>query len=52
VVWNPGPGHGLNDVPDGDERNFVCLETAELTPVMIQPGALWTARQTLQTGPL
>ncbi len=33
VVWNPGPGHGLADVPDGDEARFVCVETAELTPV-------------------
>lgn len=47
VVWNPGPGHGLADVPDGDERNFVCIESAELTAVLIQPASTWTGRQTL-----
>ena len=47
VVWNPGPGHGLSDVPEGDERNFVCIETAELTAIMIQPGGIWNGRQTL-----
>jgi glucose-6-phosphate 1-epimerase len=48
VVWNPGPGHGLGDVPDGDERNFVCIETAELTAVTLLPGAAWNGRQTLR----
>jgi glucose-6-phosphate 1-epimerase len=47
VVWNPGPGHGLADVPDGAEQSFVCIEAAELTAVMIQPASIWTGRQTL-----
>ena len=41
VVWNPGPGHGLADVPDGAERGFVCIEPAILTPVWLFPGAEW-----------
>jgi glucose-6-phosphate 1-epimerase len=41
VVWNPGPGHGLGDVPDGAERGFVCIEPAALTPVPLAPGAEW-----------
>jgi glucose-6-phosphate 1-epimerase len=47
VVWNPGPGHGLADVPDGAEQSFVCIEAAELTAAMIQPASIWTGRQTL-----
>lgn len=47
VVWNPGPGHGLADVPDGDEQAFVCIEPAALTAVLIQPGSTWTGRLTL-----
>jgi glucose-6-phosphate 1-epimerase len=47
VLWNPGPDHGLADVPDGDERHFVCLEAAQLTPQMIQPASIWSGRQTL-----
>ena len=50
VVWNPGSGHGLSDVPDGDERHFVCVEAAELTGVSLLPGAIWTGRQTLSSG--
>lgn len=41
VVWNPGSGHGLPDVVDGDERQFVCIEPALLDPVTIQPGERW-----------
>lgn len=52
VIWNPGPGHGLADVPDGDERNFVCIETAELTAVRLPPEGSWSARQTLQASSL
>jgi len=47
VIWNPGPEHGLADVPDGGERNFVCIEAAELTPTMIQPASIWRGRQTI-----
>ena len=30
VFWNPGPGHGLPDVPVGGENDFVCLEAVAL----------------------
>jgi hypothetical protein len=51
VVWNPGPGHGLADVPEGGERDFVCIEAAELTAVTVQPGDTWRGRQTLRSSP-
>jgi glucose-6-phosphate 1-epimerase len=44
VIWNPGPGHGLADVPDGGERRFVCVEAAQLSTVQLAPGADWTAQ--------
>jgi len=47
VVWNPGPGHGLGDVPDGDEQQFVCIEPAVLTAVLLKPGNSWTGSQIL-----
>ena len=50
VIWNPGPDHGLADVPDGGERNFVCIEAAQLTAIMIQPTNIWSGRQTLVVG--
>ncbi|MFI7585592.1 D-hexose-6-phosphate mutarotase [Spongisporangium articulatum] len=51
VVWNPGPGHGLADVPAGAEAGFVCVEAARLTPVTLPAGATWTGRQTLRAEP-
>ena len=47
VVWNPGPGHGLADVPEGGEAGFVCVEAAALAPVTLRPGEVWTGRETL-----
>lgn len=47
VTWNPGPGHGLADVPAGDERHFVCCEPAVVTPLELLPGHSWTGRQLL-----
>jgi len=48
VVWNPGPEHGLADLPGEDWRRFVCLELAQIEhrPVL-DPGEEWVARQTL-----
>jgi glucose-6-phosphate 1-epimerase len=43
VVWNPGAGSGLADVPDGGEREFVCIEPAALTPQRLAPGQTWAA---------
>jgi glucose-6-phosphate 1-epimerase len=51
VVWNPGAGHGLGDVPEGAERDFVCVEPAVLTAVRLEPGAVWTGRQRLVAPP-
>ncbi len=51
VMWNPGARHGLADVPDEAERDFVCLEPALLTPVVLQPGETWNGRQILQVMP-
>lgn len=47
VVWNPGPGHGLTDVGDGDEAHFVCVEPAVLDPVTLDPGQAWRGSLTL-----
>ncbi len=43
VVWNPGAGHGLSDVPAGEEAGFVCIEPAVLEPTRIAPGHAWQA---------
>jgi glucose-6-phosphate 1-epimerase len=51
VLWNPGPGHGLGDVPAGAERGFVCIESAELTAVVVKPSATWEGTQTLTSTP-
>ena len=47
VVWNPGPGHGLGDVPEGAERGFVCIEPAVLDAVTLAPGESWTGTERL-----
>jgi glucose-6-phosphate 1-epimerase len=51
VVWNPGPGHGLPDVPDGGEREFVCIEPALLTSEVLAPGWLWRGSMRLSVRP-
>jgi glucose-6-phosphate 1-epimerase len=48
VVWNPGIGHGLEDVPSGAERHFVCVEPAVLDPVTLEPGERWTGALRLE----
>lgn len=50
VAWNPGPGHGLADVREGDETSFVCVEPAALSPVHLPPGGVWSSSLTLTTG--
>ena len=52
VLWNPGPQHGLPDVPDGAEAGFVCIEAARLSPVTLAPGESWTGRQVLVAEPV
>lgn len=49
VIWNPGPGHGIADLPAADYRKFVCVEPAAVKqPVELMPGAQWPASLTLQ----
>jgi len=46
VVWNPGPDHGLADLPGDDWKRFVCLELAQIEhPPVLAPGEEWFARQ-------
>lgn len=46
VVWNPGPAHGLSDLPAEEWRRFVCLEAAQIEqPVWLAAGEQWFARQ-------
>lgn len=46
VVWNPGPGHGLADLPADAWRQFVCLELGQiLRPARVEPGETWCGLQ-------
>ena len=47
VVWNPGPGQTLPDVPSGLEAQFVCIEPVVLNPVVLPAGQTWTASHTV-----
>ena len=50
VVWNPGRERAaaLHDLEPGDERRFVCIESAVIqTPVTLAAGRAWTGTQTL-----
>jgi glucose-6-phosphate 1-epimerase len=47
IVWHPGAGHGLPDVPEGAEAGFLCIEAAALGPQRLGPGQSWTGRETL-----
>lgn len=50
VVWNPGAALAaeLADLGAGEQRHFVCVEAANiLSPIRLEPGALWTGAQTL-----
>jgi glucose-6-phosphate 1-epimerase len=51
VLWNPGPGRPLGDVPEDAGSEFVCIEAARLSPVTLPAGATWTGRQTLTARP-
>jgi len=50
VVWNPGPDHGLADVPPGGASSFICLEPAQLDPVQLAAGGSWQASATWLAG--
>jgi glucose-6-phosphate 1-epimerase len=43
VVWNPGEGHALDDVPPDGAGQFLCVEPARLRPVTVEPQGLWRA---------
>lgn len=50
VVWNPGPALSaqLADMPDDGWRHMLCVEAACIdTPVVLAPGAAWSAWQVL-----
>jgi glucose-6-phosphate 1-epimerase len=49
VIWNPGPGQTLGDVPAGAEREFVCIEPAALKSITIRPGSSWNGHLILQS---
>ncbi|MGO4775051.1 hypothetical protein AB4084_05950, partial [Lysobacter sp. 2RAB21] len=54
VVWNPGAelAAGLADLGAGEHRHFVCVEAGNvLTPVRLEPGAVWTGAQILTVEP-
>lgn len=45
VVWNPGAAATLADLPAGDWRHFVCIESAAIGRMpRLAPGDEWTAR--------
>jgi glucose-6-phosphate 1-epimerase len=49
VVWNPGPetSRRFDDLEPDDHGAFVCVEAAEVRPVSVPAGGVWTGRQTL-----
>lgn len=49
VVWNPGPNHGIGDMPQEDWRHFVCIEPAQVeNRRLLAPGESWTGTQTIE----
>jgi glucose-6-phosphate 1-epimerase len=41
VAWNPGPEHAFADIPQGGEKQFICIGAADIAPDaerVIQPG--------------
>lgn len=49
VVWNPGPETSarFDDLLPDDHRSFVCIEAAEMRPVVVAPGQRWSGSQTI-----
>lgn len=50
VLWNPGPKAVPGDVHPGGENQFVCVEAAVLTEVLLAPGGRWVGKQVLRQG--
>lgn len=49
VVWNPGPEHGIGDLPDGGWSGFVCVEAALMhRRKALAPGETWVGSQSLE----
>ncbi|MDF1756523.1 MAG: D-hexose-6-phosphate mutarotase [Verrucomicrobiales bacterium] len=49
VIWNPGPDHGIGDLPATDWQQFVCIEAARIQPNrIIEPGKNWIGLQRLE----
>jgi glucose-6-phosphate 1-epimerase len=48
VVWNPGAGKAMADLPEDGYQHFLCVEAAQvLTPITVPPGGTWQGRQRL-----
>lgn len=48
VVWNPGAGKSIPDLPADGYRSFLCVEAAQvMQPVSVAPGATWQGWQRL-----
>lgn len=48
VIWNPGPDHGIGDLPEDGWQQFVCIESARIRPeVTLDPGNSWRGVQRL-----
>ncbi len=51
VVWNPGPNQArrMADLPEGEWRNFLCVETANAGDdvILLAPGEQHRLRQTI-----
>lgn len=46
VVWNPGPGHGIGDLPLEGWKNYLCVESAQVDYAEpLAPGNRWHGTQ-------
>lgn len=49
IVWNPGPDHGIGDLPADGWKSFVCIEGAKMENYeTLAPGESWRASQSLK----
>lgn len=48
VVWNPGPGHTLADLPARGWQDFACVEAAQVEPLTLPAGQQWLGEQVLR----
>lgn len=45
--WNPSAEHDLKDIPHDDWQKFLCVEPVILTPLRLEPNAVWIGRFTI-----